>query len=532
MAAFETQVLIIGGGPVGLGCAAELGRLGIATILVEQRAETSPIPRVTTVNTRGMLHCRRWGIVDEVRGAGWPNDYPLDIVFVTSLTGREIKRFVSLSHDEAPLPPEVPENPQTCPQHWFDPLMREFARRTPNTDVRVQWRMESFREDADSVAATVTDLVTDTQHEIRAAYMLGCDGARSPVRQALGIDMAGEDHDFNIHILFRAPGLVERLAPNNARFHYIMGPTGMESILHVIDGHDMWRLALMRFSDWQDETAIDHAAHVRRAIGEEFKYELVGIDQWQRSTRSATAYGMDRIFLVGDAAHTWSPNGGFGMNTGLSDGHDISWKLAATLDGWGGANLLASYDAERRPVCEGTIGEARGNYQRLSGYGDISAVDDDGADGDATRHALAERLERQNRRAHQTLGTELGYSYEASPIIAADGTPKPEARFDTYSPTARPGHLAPHAWFADGRSTMDLFGRGFKLLRLGDAPDASALIDSAGAVPVAVENIANPEIAALYEQPLVLVRPDAHVAWRGDNVPDDPRQLWDKVRGA
>lgn len=529
------QVLIVGGGPVGLAVAIDLGKRGISSILVEERGTVSRIPRVTTVNTLGMIHCRRWGVVDQVRAAGWPDDYPLDIVFTTSLTGREITRFSIPSHGATPLPETVPEITQTCPQHWFDPIMLRAAQAIPNIDIRHRHRLVKFSENADGVLAQINDLEGGEVLEISADYLLACDGARSTVREALGIEMVGEDHDHNVHIMFRAPSLKARLAPHNARFHYLMNSDGIEFILHMIDGNEEWRLAMMRYAEPPDPASIDIATLLRRVVGESFDYEVTGIDLWQRSTRSAARYGSSRIFLVGDAAHTWSPNGGFGMNTGLADAANIAWKLAARLDGWGGSNLLSSYDAERRPVCAKVIAEARNNYHRLGGLGDLTYIDDDGPGGERTRAELAAHLQTNNRRNHETVGTELNYCYDGSPIVISDGTAAPKATHHTYVPTARPGHLAPHAWLADGRSTHDLFCEGFTLLQLGatecDFARFFGPADGSG-MPLKIVTIVDAEIAALYEMPLVLVRPDGHVAWRGDTVPNDGMAVIDCVRGA
>lgn len=528
-------VLVVGGGPVGLAAALDLGQRGITSILVEERDARSRIPRVTTVNTIGMILCRRWGIVDRVRDVKWPNDYPLDIAFFTSLTGREITRFEIPSHAATPPPETVPEITQTCPQHWFDPIMLEAARATPNTDLRHHHRLESFSENDDGILASVSNLETGESFEISAQYLLACDGARSSVRAEMGIEMVGEDHDHNVHVMFRAPGLKSRLAPRNARFHYLMNDQGIEYILHMIDGHEEWRLAMMRFSEQPDPESIDFEAILMRVVGEPFEYEITGIDLWQRSTRSAERYGTNRVFLVGDAAHTWSPNGGFGMNTGLSDAANICWKIAASLEGWGGPALVQSYDAERRPVCEKVIGEARENYRRLGGLGDLTHIDADGPQGEETRDRLAAYLQANNRRNHATIGTELNYCYEESPVTVPDATLAPEGSHHTYVPTARPGHLAPHAWLIDGRSTHDLFRDGFTLLTFGPTGgDLAKMVgpaDAAG-MPLKIVAINDPDIAELYGAALVLVRPDGHVAWRGDALPKDGAAVIDCVRGA
>jgi hypothetical protein len=224
------------------------------------------------------------------------------------------------------------------------------------------------------------------------------------------------------------------------------------------------------------------------------------------------------------------------MNTGIADAVDLSWKLAAVIEGWGGENLLASYDAERRPIGERNVRAATGFYQ---GHRDfergVEAIEDATADGDEIRKRLGEKLLRDIARMFRTTGVQLGYRYDPSPICVPDGTPPSADDPETYVPTARPGSRAPHAWLGDGRSTLDLFGRGFVLLRLGlEAPDPSAFAKAAAQrkMPLQVVTLREPEVLQRYDRRFVLVRPDGHVAWRGDEMPADPTVLVDRVRGA
>jgi hypothetical protein len=230
-----------------------------------------------------------------------------------------------------------------------------------------------------------------------------------------------------------------------------------------------------------------------------------------------------------------SPTGGFGMNTGIQDAVDLSWKLAAVLEGWGGETLLASFDTERRPIGHRNVAEASRNLRRMLSPGPHPDLLDDTAAGAATRATLGRAFAALMRHEWFTLGIHLGYRYEGSPICVGDGTPAPPDEPGTYIPTARPGHRAPHAWLDDGRSTLDLFGRGFVLLGFGvDASEAAPLIAAAEqrGVPLSFTRVEQPDIAALYERRFVLVRPDGHVAWRADAMPADQRAVIDLVRGA
>ncbi len=526
-------VAIVGGGPVGLTVALELGRRGIRSILLEQAAASNEFPRMLFVNYRSMQHCRRWGIVDQVRGRTvYPPDYPMDIAFITGLDGYEITRFEYPGHAAAEVPPEVPELSQICPQNIFDPLMRETAASNPNTDIRFSHRVERFDQDEDGVTVEVMDLDAGEKKTIRAAYMLACDGAASGIRNKLGIDMVGNFLDYNISVLFRAPEILKKTLIAPARHFHMIGDNGFDFILNSVDGGTTWRVGFSGMADEPDLATFDVEGRIRRKLGIDVDLEIVKALPWTRSTKTAERYREGRVFLVGDAAHTWSPTGGFGMNTGLNDAVDLAWKLEGVFRGWGGEHLLDSYDLERRPACEGILAEAQQNYVNLrikADFDKVAADDDAGAE---ARADLAEKVQATVRREYETIGVQMGYHYDGSPIIVPDGTEPASPRYDTYIPSARPGHIAPHAWIHAGRSTMDLFGEGFALLHF-DGSETNALDKAAhtAGLPLAVHMIDNAAIADLYESNLVLVRPDGHVAWRGDEAPDNPAAIIDVVRG-
>jgi hypothetical protein len=250
----------------------------------------------------------------------------------------------------------------------------------------------------------------------------------------------------------------------------------------------------------------------------------------------AERYRAGRAFLAGDAAHQLTNAGGFGMNTGIGDALDLSWKLEASVAGWAGPRLLDSYEAERRPIGVRNIEEARANMADTRGLPVGPEIDEDSEAGEACRKRVRDTIFARNlHRIEINPGVELGYRYEGSPIIAADGTPPPPVETTTYTQTARPGSRAPHAWLDrdGGRSTLDAFGSGFVLMTWDADGAASPIADAARArgVPLGIVE-GPPEAAALYSARLVLVRPDGHVAWRGDAPPADPLALIDTVRGA
>ena len=276
---------------------------------------------------------------------------------------------------------------------------------------------------------------------------------------------------------------------------------------------------------------------MRRVGGRDFSYEIINTQSWERREAVVDRYRDRRVFLAGDAAHQNSPTGGLGLHTGLADAVDLGWKLVGVVQGWGGETLLESYERERKPVALNNVRVATQEFDILVELPGGPEIDDDTPEGEALRakwrQAFIDTGKGRSRLFTENL--RLGYCYEGSPIVVPDGTKPIPLETEGFVSVARPGTRAPHAWIAPGRSTLDLFGNGYVLLRLGaNPPAADALAEAAKKrhLPFKVEDIADPKIAALYERRLVLVRPDGHVAWRGDALPADPLALIDLVRGA
>jgi 2-polyprenyl-6-methoxyphenol hydroxylase-like FAD-dependent oxidoreductase len=532
----STPVLIVGGGPVGLALAGDLGWRGVECLLVEQSDGSIYQPRQDFVGIRTMEFCRRWGLVSAVEASPYPRDVPQDNVYVTSLTGYELGRepFPSMG-DEKP-PPASPQKRERCPQNMFDPILRAFASSHPCVELRYRTRLLSFVQDRGCVTATVEDLDGARRYEIAAQYIVGCDGARSLVRDTLGIGMTGNPAlTYTTNIIFRCPHLVSLHDKGLAYRFIILGPDGVWATIVAINGRDQWRMSIVGDAEPRELTREEIHAAIRRAVGIDFDYEILTILPWVRRELVADRFRSGRGFILGDAAHAMSPTGGFGMNTGLGDAVDLSWKLTATLEGWGGPALLDTYETERRPVGARNVAEASRNLRRMLAPRHNPALLDDTDEGARTRARVGREFSDAMRHEWYTLGMHLGYRYEGSPICWPDRTEAPPDDPKNYVPTARPGHRAPHAWLADGRSTLDLFGRGFTLLDLrADASDVVALRAAAQQrrLPMRVECIDAPQVLALYERRLVLVRPDGHVAWRDDRAPAEPARLIDCARGA
>ena len=527
-------VLIIGAGPVGLGLAVDLGWRGVPCLVVEESDGTVRYPRANAVNVRTMEACRRWGIADEVRAAAIPADYPHTALYVTSLAGHEIARIERPSHGGNKPSAFSPEQPQRCNQLWFDPILRRRAEGFDHVRIRYRRRFESFEQDDEGVIAEVTDVETGARERIAARYLVACCGGRSTVRDALGIQLHGlPEEGTPVHIFFRTRALWDRHDKGKAALHYLMGADGRWATMISVNGDDLWSLSVERGDGRRDITNDEARALVERAMGMPVAFEIESLSTWVRREMVADRYGEGRVLIAGDCAHLNGPEGGYGMNTGMGDAVDLGWKLQAMHEGWAGPGLLASYDAERRPIARRNVEEATKNLQRH--VFDCSEIERDTDNGARQRRAVGESIVADGARRHGHEGLALGYRYDPSPICWPEDGAAPPDDTSRYVPSAHVGFRAPHAWLADGRSTLDLFGRGFVLLRLGaEAPGGGPLARAAAerGVPFEVVDVAETEVRDLYERRLVLVRPDGHVAWRGDELPDDPMAVIDRVRGA
>ncbi|MBN8849722.1 MULTISPECIES: FAD-dependent monooxygenase [unclassified Sphingomonas] len=516
----DTDVVVVGAGPVGLAAAIELGTRGVRVLLAERNERVGVAPRAKTTNVRTRTHLRRWGIADRLAAeAPFGIDYPNNMVFVTRLgpDGHELARFADAFNASPERDPRYPEHGQWVPQYRLEKVLLEKVRELPGVDVRLNTEFVTAEQDADGVTATLR-AVGGEEFQVRAAYLIGADGARSAIRDLIGARMEGQhglSHHYNI--IFRAPGMAAAHDFGPAAIYWQIGKHGFSAV-GPMDKGDLWFFAPGGAKPGQSLLPEEAAALIRERTGIDLDFEVVSADTWSAHDLLADHYADRRIILAGDACHLHPPAGGYGMNMGVGDGIDLGWKIAATLQGWGGPALIDSYEAERRPVHRKVIDEAMANYA-IYVAPPPPGIEEATAEGDAIRARVGAGVQASKAREFATLGTVLGLCYE-SPLIAREDGPVPEHDSQVYTPSARPGCLAPHAWLPDGRSLYDLFGQGFSLVVATDADAAE--IDKAVAearalgVPLAVVRPDGVDIAALYEARLALVRPDQHVAWRGD----------------
>ncbi|MBJ3775331.1 FAD-dependent oxidoreductase [Acuticoccus mangrovi] len=534
----KTPILIVGAGPVGLSLAGDLAWRDVPSLLIERTDGAIQQPKMDMVGVRTMEFCRRWGIARDVEYSPYPRDYPQDNVWIESFAGVEFGREPMVSKEEEPYPPQSPQKRERCPQDMFDPILRRFVGRFPHAEIRYGTELLDFEELEDGVIADI-GLPDGTFKKIAADYLVGTDGAASTVRHKLGIEMHGRPVlTYTTNVIFRCRDLPSLHDKGKAYRFIFIGPEGTWLTIVAIDGADRWRMSIVGNEEKRTIPEEEIRQIILRAMGKPFEFEIESIMPWVRRELVAESYGSGRVFLAGDSCHLTSPTGGFGMNTGIADAVDLAWKLEAVVKGWGGKHLLPSYTIERKPVAVRAVTEAGRNLKRMLSTRSkapppIAFVP--GPEGEKERKAYGDWYTETMKAEWYSIGIHLGFNYYHSPVICPDGSPEPPDLVSDYRQTGRPGHRAPHVWLKDGRSSVDLFGRGFVLLRLSeDAPAVDGFVRHARRfdIPLTVVDLFDePEMRALYGADLSIVRPDGHVGWCGDRLPTSPGDVLDILRG-
>jgi 2-polyprenyl-6-methoxyphenol hydroxylase-like FAD-dependent oxidoreductase len=533
----QPQVLIVGAGPAGLALAIELGQRDIPCLLIERNDRVGYAPRAKTTNVRTREHMRRWGIADALRAASPLGlDYPSNVVFCTRLNGPRLASIENAMYCAPGKNPLYSEHAQWIPQYSVEEVMRAHVQTLPSIELRFSCELVLFEQGAAGVVAQLKDLATGSSFDVDCQYLVGADGARSTVRAAIGAKLEGAyGLSRNYNVVFRAPGLAEA-HPQGPAIMYWQINGDVPSLIGPMDSGDKWFFMPTQLHDGQTVSAEDAPALIRKATGlESLQIEVLSTDEWVASRLIADKYGDRRVFLIGDACHLHPPFGGYGMNMGVADGVDLGWKIAAVLQGWGGRTLLDSYEQERRPVHNLVMDEAVANHSVLGNQLWQEGLEDATEAGERMRRDVGMRIQTAKMREFNTLGVVLGYRYDASPVIVADGSEAPVFDFLNYVPSARPGALAPHAWLHDGTSLYDHFGQGLTLLAMHGA-DPQALAHAreaarAAGIPLTVIQPQERVLRQLYGARYALIRPDQHVAWRGDAWPADGQALLKHVTG-
>jgi 2-polyprenyl-6-methoxyphenol hydroxylase-like FAD-dependent oxidoreductase len=537
----DTPILIAGGGPTGLTLASVLAQGGVNCVLAERNPSTTRFPKMDITTGPSMELLRRLGVDAQLREVGVAPKHSFDVIFAPGLGGPEIGRWRLPSVDEqraslqnSPRDGTRPAQPwQRLSQALFEEVMMQRCQRDPLIDVRQGWRLEGCAEVDGAVRATLVNSAGESMI-VRADYLVGCDGASSRVRTELGIAMAGAPAFTSFALVhFRSTDLANLRALG--QFWHLFFTNGATLIAQ--DEVDTWTLHVDLGPGVAEKDPIgDPTEFVKRALGRPIEIdEILASSIWGPNALLADSYGRDRILLAGDAVHTMIPTGGYGMNTGIGDAFNLGWKLAAVVCGWGGPGLLDSYEAERRPIGERNRDaslENAGVHLQLRFMADGDLITADSAEAVAHRATLARFID-ANDGENTSLGIELDVRYENSPIVSTPEGPAPPWDRRTFLPTVRAGHRAPNVVVGVDQTLFDSFGPGFTLVDACGHPEAKRLIDEAALVGMPLHHLVlgDPHTRSLYQNQLVLVRPDLHIAWSGATV-TDAAAIVGRARGA
>jgi 2-polyprenyl-6-methoxyphenol hydroxylase-like FAD-dependent oxidoreductase len=528
----DSEVLIVGAGPTGLTLAIDLGKRGVRCTLIEQKPRPAFLPKMERINARTMEIYRRMGLAQRIRAAGLRADCPMDVYIVLALDEPALLHlpYPSVAQAQAETrgtnDGSLPLEPyQLMSQYTLEPLLKDIAETIPAVTVRFGCEFLSLQQDGGGVTARMRT-IDGRDESLRAAYLVGCDGGTSPVRKALGIELAGEGNLLGLRqALYHCEELFERLplgnGPGKGRHYHVADDKATQLIMQDSTKH--WTLHSMVETDAEMDRQFEDT------VGVPVKYERLSCDPWRQNLLLAERYGKGRVFLAGDAVHLVIPTGGLGMNSGIGDAIDLSWKLAATLRGWGGPQLLEAYGIERRQVGEHNVGASR--YATLGRRKWRSMwrpdIRDDTPAGAATRHNLSAVADIEQRKSNEMIGAELGYRYVDSPVIC-NVPGGPEHLFREYQPTTWPGARLPHVWLDDGTAMQDRIPDGYTILKLGrtkaDVNGLERAIRAYGA-PVTVLDVPDRIARDIYGYDLILLRPDLHVVWRGNAAPEDAAEV-------
>ena len=541
----RSDVLIVGGGPVGLTLAIDLAWRGIEVTLIEMRAPAEPPePKCNHVAARSMEIFRRLGLAEKVRNAGLPADYPHDISYRTTFTGKELTRipipcrrdrFTSKEGADCDWP--TPEPPHRINQIFLEPILFEHAAAQARIRIINRHRVEEVRIEDNSASLAVRDLDTGTVRQASCRYLIGCDGARSVVRRAIGAELAGDAVVQRVQSTYiRAADLIHRQACERAWGTGVINPR-RAGMVYAIDGRERWLVHNYMRPGEGDFDSVDRDVCIRTilGVGADFKYEVISKEDWYGRRLIASRFRDRSAFIAGDAAHIWVPYAGYGMNAGIADATNLSWMLAAHLNGWAPARILDAYEAERWPITHQVsrfaMSHAEAEIRRRGAVPD--EIEDEGEKGEAARLKTGRLTYEINVQQYACAGLNFGTYYDRSPIVAYDGAKPPSYTMSSYTPSTVPGCRMPHLWCADGRSLYDAMGPEFTLVRFDSEANVGALELAARdrGVPMRVLDLEPPK-EAWFQDALVLSRPDQHVAWRGDRLPADPLALIDRIRGA
>lgn len=541
----EFPVIVAGAGPVGMCAALQLASRGIEVLLLEAKTADQPADaKCNTVASRTLETLRRFGIAEEVRAAGLPDDYTTDVIYTTSLSGPEMTRIPLPSRSERKpdlFPSGFPDAKWRTPepfvrvsQIYSNPIIARRVKQMPGITVLYSTEVLGYTQNANGVDVKVRG-ADGLERTLKAGYLLGADGGRSAIRQTMGVRLEGDAELAHMRSsLIRAPGVKALFNGRRPAWMSWVVNHNVKGVVVAIDGEDTWLCHRQLPQGQRDFDSLDLHASIRHLLGvdETFKYEVLHHEDWVGRRLVASRFRDGRVFIAGDAAHLWVPFAGYGMNAGIADGVNIAWLIANVLEGWASPAMLDAYEAERLPITEqvskhamqsmldtiealgaGTVPQALSSRYNPAGI--------------AMRKAMGTKLHKLNVPQFAPEGLNFGYYYKGSPIISDDGEAAPDYTMGSVTPSTVPGCRMPHFRLPDGSSVYDKLGPVYTLLRFDAGIDTDLLMQVAkdAGVPLRLVDVPARPADSAFKHPLLIVRQDQHVAWRGSKMPGNPAAL-------
>ena len=542
----ETSVLIVGGGPIGLTLALDLAWRGIDVTVAETRSEAEPPPpKCNHVAARSMEIFRRLGVAESLRDGGLPADYANDVSYRTAFTGKELTRipipcrqdrYTATDGPDANWP--TPEPPHRINQTFLEPILFAHAKASPRITLLNKNAITAIFQDDDGALAEARHVSSNAKQQISCQYIIGCDGGGSMVRKSIGAKFEGDAIIQRVQSTYiRAPDLIKRQETAPAWATFSLNPRRSGNV-YAIDGLERWVVHNYLKPDEAGFESVnrDWAIRAILGVGDDFAYDVIAPMDWYGCRLVANKFRDRRIYICGDAAHIWVPYAGYGMNAGIADAMNLSWTLAAYLNGWGGAGILDAYEQERLPITQQVSHFVMDHAHAMAGQrgGVPTNIEDDDVAGEAARQSLGQKAYDLNVQQYCAAGLNFGYFYKNSPIIWGDSEVAPGYSMADFTASSVPGCRTPHFWLANGDSLYDVMGPEFTLLRFDPRVDVASILDAAqqAQLPMHLLDVSAAEADPAYKHALALSRPDQHIAWRGDKAPDDPNALIQRICGA
>lgn len=533
---FAAQVCIVGAGPVGLTLAMDLARRGIQVVIAETRHKgEAPNVKCNHVSARSMEIFRRLGVAQTVRAAGLPDDYPNDVVYKTRFLGDELSRIIipnRLTRYSATNGPDcnwpTAEPPHRINQIYLEPILFQHAETFEN--IRILNRTQVLDYQQSEYGCEIQAIHLDHQEHIHidADFIIGCDGGRSIVRKKMGTKLSGVGELGKVQsTCIRAPNLLKQLSSQPAWATFSVNPERGGNV-YAIDGKEIWLIHNYLNEGEDDFDAIDRDLSIRQILGvdEVFEYEVLSKEDWVARRLVADQFRQGRSFICGDAAHLWVPMAGYGMNAGIADAMNLSWTLAAYLKCWAGENILDIYQIERQPITAQVSKFAMNHAIQLHKERQKVPlnIEDQDAAGQVSRDQFGQLLYDLNVRQYCCSGLNFGYFYDQSPIVIYDEELAPSYDMNAFTSSTVPGCRLPHFWLEQGQSLYDALGDDYTLLCFTADGAVESMTQTAQKlqIPLNILEIQQTPPKDLgYQHQFILVRPDQHVAWRGDQLPED-----------